>query len=578
MTDRKMEAEIIFESHIPNALRRALECAGDEGFVASMPALLHARANADYDNVIWNTWFTANSEESVVTTPQGNHVIVAIHGGGIYATPSRFEKMYYASIDHQNTHGYTEQFAGKISRQEAREVLAGRMPDGTEVPVYPFEEFKQGISDLPIRYGVIIDYELARQSLRGYEDIEVLKDDPNMIVRAGGVEANAAYLDKFRDRHNTKLMGHWHPYNRIDPDQPQTRILFLAGNQGGWGSDVDDFGEYGYDSEYGLGGDASIGGMARYVALAPRDDSKSLRRAPFRKKKDKKSDDIEPEAAIIFGIHKPIALQRALSHAGEDGFVASMPQLIHARTHAPYDNILWNTWFSSYSEENVVTTPQGNHVVVVIHGGGIYASPARFEKMYYASTDHRSVHGYTAQFVGKISEREAHDVLEGRLPDGTEVPVYPFEEFKQGIADLPNRYGVILDYELARQSLSGYVEFEVLKDDPNMIVRTGGVAANAAYLDKFRDRHNTKSMGHWHPYNDINPEQPQTSGLFLAGNQGGRGSDVDDFDPASRTQREDGYNSETGLSGGGGMGGLSRYVAVAPRDVSTDVRNLDFGL
>ena len=72
MTNSKMEAEIIFESHIPIALRRALEHAGDEGFVASMPALLHARANADYNNVIWNTWFTANSEESVVTTPHSN--------------------------------------------------------------------------------------------------------------------------------------------------------------------------------------------------------------------------------------------------------------------------------------------------------------------------------------------------------------------------------------------------------------------------------------------------------------------------------------------------------------------------
>ena len=50
---------------------------------------------------------------------------------------------------------------------------------------------------------------------------------------------------------------------------------------------------------------------------------------------DKQSEDFEMEAAIIFGIHKPIALQRALSHAGEDGFVASMPQLIHARTNAP---------------------------------------------------------------------------------------------------------------------------------------------------------------------------------------------------------------------------------------------------
>ena len=283
-------------------------------------------------------------------------------------------------------------------------------------------------------------------------------------------------------------------------------------------------------------------------------------------------------AKIFFGSYKPIVLKRALTHAGEDGFVASMPQLIHFRTNAPYDNILWNTWFSSYSEENVVTTPQGNHVIVAIHGGGIYASPERFEKMYYASTDHRSVHGYTGQFAGKISEREARDVLAGKLPDGAEVPVYPFEEFKQGISDLSNRYGVILDFELARQSSSGYVEFEVLKDDPNMIVRTGGGAANIAYLDRFRARHNTKLMGHWHPYNRIDPDQPQTSMLFLAGNEGGRGSDEDHFDSASRTQREEGYHSETGLSGGAGMGGLARYVAVAPRDGSTDVRYLDFGI
>ena len=91
MNDAKMEAEIIFETHLPDALRQALEYAGDDGFVASMPQLLHARANADYDNIIWNTWFTANSEENLVKTPQGNRVVVAVHGGGIYASPERFE-------------------------------------------------------------------------------------------------------------------------------------------------------------------------------------------------------------------------------------------------------------------------------------------------------------------------------------------------------------------------------------------------------------------------------------------------------------------------------------------------------
>ncbi len=281
MADMKMEAEIIFEPHVPNSLRRALEYAGDDGFVASMPQLLHARTNADYDNIIWNTWFTSNSEESVVTTPQGNRVVVAIHGGGIFGSPERFERVYRASVDRSNADGFTGQYAAKISEKEAHDVLEGRLPDGTEVPVYPFDEFKQGIDDLPIRYGVILDFELARQSKRGYEDFEVLKDDPNMIVRAGGVEANAAYLDKYRDRNNTKVMGNWHPYNRIDPDQPQTRLPFLAGNRDGKFSEGDDPEEWGYDCEYGLGGDACIHNMARYIAVAPCDTSTSLRTLDF---------------------------------------------------------------------------------------------------------------------------------------------------------------------------------------------------------------------------------------------------------------------------------------------------------
>ena len=94
MADIRMEAEIFFDSHVPNALRRALEYAGEDGFVASMPQLLHARANAPYDNIIWNTWFTSYTEESVVTTPRGTHVIVVVHGGGIYASPERFERTY----------------------------------------------------------------------------------------------------------------------------------------------------------------------------------------------------------------------------------------------------------------------------------------------------------------------------------------------------------------------------------------------------------------------------------------------------------------------------------------------------
>jgi len=281
MADIKMEAAIIFDSHVPNALRRALEYAGDEGYVASMPQLLHARANAAYDNIIWNTWFTSNSEESVVKTAQGNHVVAAVHGGGIYATPARFEQTYRASVDRSSSEGFTGQYAGKISEREARDVLDGKLPDGTDIPIYPFDEFKRGIADLPIRYAVILDLEIARKSTRGYDPFDVLRDEPNMIVRAGGVEPLGAYLDKAQARHNTKVMGNWHPYNRIDIDQPQTRIPFLAGNEGGMCTEDDDDDDYGYDAEYGLGGDACIHNMARYVAVAPRDVATSLRYLDF---------------------------------------------------------------------------------------------------------------------------------------------------------------------------------------------------------------------------------------------------------------------------------------------------------
>jgi hypothetical protein len=279
--DIKMQAGIFFEPHIPSALQRALDYAGDDGFVASMPQLLHARANAPYDNIIWNTWFTSNSEESVVTTKQGNRVVVAVHGGGIFARPARFERSYHADLDRSISEGITGQTAAKISEQEGHDLLQGRLSDGAEIPVYPFDEFKRGIKDLPMRYGVILDFELARKAKNGYESIDVLRDEPNLIVRAGGVEPLAAYLDKYRDRNNTTLMGNWHPYNHIDPDQPQTRIPFLAGNDGGVGTEDEDSHLYGYDSEYGLGGYAAMVGMARYVAVAPRDVSASLRNLNF---------------------------------------------------------------------------------------------------------------------------------------------------------------------------------------------------------------------------------------------------------------------------------------------------------
>ncbi len=137
MIDTEMEATIIYDSYLPDALRRALEYAGEDGFVASMPQLLHARANASYDNDIWNTWSLAsNSEENITRTPQGNNVVVAVHGGGIFATPERFRKLYHSNVSRHCETGYTGLFAGKITAQEAGDVVVGKLPDGTQIPVF----------------------------------------------------------------------------------------------------------------------------------------------------------------------------------------------------------------------------------------------------------------------------------------------------------------------------------------------------------------------------------------------------------------------------------------------------------
>jgi len=283
----KMEAAVFFDSYLPDALRRAREYAGDDGFVASLPQLLRARVGADYDNELWNNWFFPNTEESLVRTPRGNRVIVTVHGGGVFATPERYERLFRASTGRNSEFGFTGLFAAKLSQREADGVLAGRMPDGAEIPVYGFDEFRRGVDALPRRYAVVTDFETAKSSACGYVGFDTLRDDPVMIVRAGGAEAASKYLDKAQARNNTTKMGSWHPFNNIDtPDQAQTRVPALAGNRGGAGSDVDDGHLYGYDTDYGIGGDSwfhstSMINIARYVAVAPRDAKSGVRDLPF---------------------------------------------------------------------------------------------------------------------------------------------------------------------------------------------------------------------------------------------------------------------------------------------------------
>ena len=285
MSDTRAEAAIIYETHLPDALRRALIYAGDDGFVASMPQLLHARTDASFDNIIWNTWFTANSEECVARTPQGNWVVVAVHGGGIFASPERIRALYHANVDRGSELGFTGLFAGKISERENRDIIEGRLPDGRQIPVFEFNAFKQGIADLPRHYAVLMDLDVARNAHAGYVGFDDLKDDPMMIVRAGGVERAAAYLDKAKTRGNADTIGSWHAFNEMDAGQPQSCICLMYGSPGGRRARI--FAPEGIDhlrgvqTDFGLRGDTGMINMGRYVAVGPRETATSVRHLPF---------------------------------------------------------------------------------------------------------------------------------------------------------------------------------------------------------------------------------------------------------------------------------------------------------
>ena len=62
--------------------------------------------------------------------------------------------------------------------------------------MHQHDVFKRGIPNFPVRYGVVLDFGLAKKTKSGYENFGTLKDDPVFVCRAAGVDATKAYLNK----------------------------------------------------------------------------------------------------------------------------------------------------------------------------------------------------------------------------------------------------------------------------------------------------------------------------------------------------------------------------------------------
>ena len=195
------------------------------------------------------------------------------------------------------------------------------------------------------------------------------------------------------------------------------------------------------------------------------------------------------------------ALRAAQEFAGPDGYVASAPEIMHARVISSSDDI-WGKFFSAMSEEIVGTTKQGSEVLVECHGGGIFNSPKRIQ---------RAIKEGLINGAGKVSQKEFNNLLQGKKSEN-EIPIYSYTEFLQQ-TKLPRNYAIIIDLDKVKNLDSEYQNIENLYENPLMIARAGGQEQAKNYLKKAQQVYQNDELGLWHSLKNV--DTSKTSGRLL---------------------------------------------------------------
>tara|TARA_Y100000310_G_C20629172_1_gene787635 strand:- start:457 stop:1305 length:849 start_codon:yes stop_codon:yes gene_type:complete len=221
-------------------------------------------------------------------------------------------------------------------------------------------------------------------------------------------------------------------------------------------------------------------------------------------------------------------LAAAQEYAKNGGYIASLPKIVEW-------SINDREFFSKqsvtpYSEESVGRTKYGNDVIVITHGGGILLNSK--EKIKEGAKNN-------SQINGEISKQDFHNLLEGTLPDGSEISVCLFNELHMSAEKLPEPYGVILDLESVQkysprgsQQIPNLYKLERgdLQRDNLLISRVGGRKKAIDYLlqsrigqedddavwDDLGKRHNFHNS---HDFEDFNGGYEST--LLLRASRGG---------------------------------------------------------
>ena len=244
--DDILNGTVFYDASMPTALRQALDYAGTNGIVATMPEFIAAKAKADKGHAFWQSWHTAHTEEDIGVDKKGSFyrsgepVLVVVHGGGIL-TPERIQQAYDEGLLNNSA---------KYRDEEFDYLLEGKLGDGTNIPLYRLDEIEAGKSGLPHRFGVVMPYGMAQATKSGYHQKGPFLENPLVIARAAGsLEHLEAFYEKAKSSNGD--LGNYHSFNGRDAAAPQGRVLFVDSNY---------IGLYGYYNLYNNG---------RFVGVAP---------------------------------------------------------------------------------------------------------------------------------------------------------------------------------------------------------------------------------------------------------------------------------------------------------------------
>lgn len=209
---------------VADAFRQALDYAGKDGFVASMPELIAAKCLADKNHDFWKKWYTAHSEEDRGVDRKGlfgkknEGVLVVVHGGGIL-TPNRIEKAY-ANFCVRSLVNRSAQYTSS----EFDNLLEGKLPSGETIKLYSLDDLKKETPKIR-RFGVVIPYEVAQATKSDWNYKKEFVESPLVIARNGGLENLDAYFDKAKC--SDGALRNFHTFGNRDVNSPKGRLLFL---------------------------------------------------------------------------------------------------------------------------------------------------------------------------------------------------------------------------------------------------------------------------------------------------------------------------------------------------------------